>query len=121
MNQTFRDGSSWQISREYNLIAFGVGGAERSRSEWTARAENNKLTDLPDGQISFASTCNCGVSSPNSKNILLPDSRKSSLQAARPDPLEGRCATSSTRVGMRWTRMVLLTRAPDADGEVVWS
>src|SRR6476646_833881 len=27
----------------------------------------------------------------------------------RPDPQEGRCATSSTRAGMRWTRMALLT------------
>ena len=29
----------------------------------------------------------------------------------RPDPQEGRCATSSTRVGMRWTRRVLETGA----------
>src|SRR5258708_37063458 len=34
---------------------------------------------------------------------------------------EGRCATSRTRSGMRWTRIVPLTRAPDADGEVAWS
>jgi len=26
---------------------------------------------------------------------------------SRPAPLEGRCATSSTRGGMRWTRMAL--------------
>jgi hypothetical protein len=38
-----------------------------------------------------------------------------------PSHTEGRCATSRTRSGMRWTRMVHLTRAPDADGEVVWS
>jgi len=29
--------------------------------------------------------------------------------------------SSRTRGGMRWTLTVLLTRAPDADGEVVWS
>jgi hypothetical protein len=38
-----------------------------------------------------------------------------------PDPKEGRCATSSTRGGERWTRMAPLTKAPDADGEGVWS
>ena len=34
---------------------------------------------------------------------------------------EGRCATSPTRGLMRWTRMVLLTRVLEADGEDVWS
>ena len=36
-------------------------------------------------------------------------------------PTEGRWPSSLTRGGMRWTRMALLTRALDADGEVVWS
>jgi hypothetical protein len=40
---------------------------------------------------------------------------------AIPFHTEGRCATSPTRSGMRWTLTVLLTRALDADGEVVWS
>ena len=35
---------------------------------------------------------------------------------------EGRFAiVTDVGRGMRWTRMVLLTRALDADGEVVWS
>jgi hypothetical protein len=38
-----------------------------------------------------------------------------------PSHYEGRCATSTTRGGMRWTRRVLLTRAPEAYGEGVWS
>ena len=33
---------------------------------------------------------------------------------------EGRCATSSTRGGMRWTLLAHLTNGADADGEVVW-
>jgi hypothetical protein len=40
---------------------------------------------------------------------------------ARPGPKEGRCATSPTRAGMRWTRRHDLTKRADADGEVVWS
>jgi hypothetical protein len=46
---------------------------------------------------------------------------KSVLYSRLSRPTEGRCATSSTRGGMRWTRKVLLTRAFDADGEGVWS
>ena len=34
---------------------------------------------------------------------------------------QGALATSRTRGEMRWTRMVQLTLAPVADGEVVWS
>jgi hypothetical protein len=35
---------------------------------------------------------------------------------------EGRFAiVTDVGCGMRWTRLVLLTRALDADGEVVWS
>src|SRR4051812_44016493 len=37
-------------------------------------------------------------------------------------PQEGRFAVvTDVGRGMRWTRMVQLTRAPDADGEVAWS
>src|SRR6478672_1389730 len=46
---------------------------------------------------------------PLSQNILLPDSRKSFLQALPSWPTEGRCATSSTRGGMRWTPAALKT------------
>jgi hypothetical protein len=39
-----------------------------------------------------------------------------------PAPQEGRFAiVTDVGCGMRWTRMVLLTRALEADGEVVWS
>ena len=61
------------------------------------------------------------VSSPISKNISVLQHHKSPYIPPRPVPPKGRCATSSTRGGMRWTLTVLLTRAPDADGEVVWS
>ena len=40
--------------------------------------------------------------------------RKITLYVRRPVPLKGRCATSTTRGGMRWTLMALLTRAPDS-------
>jgi hypothetical protein len=43
------------------------------------------------------------------------------LLSAIPSHTEGRCATSRTRGGMRWTLTVHLTKAPDADGEGVWS
>ena len=36
-------------------------------------------------------------------------------------PTEGRCATSSTRDGMRWTRQRAQTKRAKADGEIVWS
>jgi hypothetical protein len=38
-----------------------------------------------------------------------------------PPDERGVSRSSRTRGGMRWTRMALETRAPDADGEVVWS
>jgi hypothetical protein len=41
---------------------------------------------------------------------------------AIPSHREGRFAiVTDVGGGMRWTLMVLLTRAPDADGEDVWS
>jgi hypothetical protein len=33
----------------------------------------------------------------------------------------GDSRSSRTRGGLRWTRMALLTKAPEADGEGVWS
>jgi hypothetical protein len=80
-------------------------------------------SDLPDdGQISANGNVPAGsLSSPSRKNILLFRIFGISYIPPRPVPPEGRCATSSTRGGMRWTLMVLLTRALDADGEVAWS
>src|ERR1700730_11375049 len=40
---------------------------------------------------------------------------------AIPPHSEGRCATSRTRSGKRWTRMRRWTIGAEADGEVVWS
>ena len=61
------------------------------------------------------------VSSPSRKNILFFRIANHHYILNRPVPPKGRCATSSTRGGMRWTLMVLLTRALEADGEDVWS
>ena len=38
---------------------------------------------------------------------------------AIPSHSEGRCATYRRGAGMRWTWIARLTRAPEADGEVV--
>src|ERR1700722_6108273 len=46
---------------------------------------------------------------------------KSVAYFRHPVPLEGRSRSSQTRDGERWTRRVRLTRAPEADGEIVWS
>ena len=62
------------------------------------------------------------LSSPSRKNILIFRNRKSVYILAHPASQEGRFAVvTDVGCGMRWTRMVLLTRAPEADGEVVWS
>src|ERR1700735_2859007 len=44
-----------------------------------------------------------------------------SISMPIPSHSRGVSRSSRTRDGMRWTRMVLLTRVPDADGEVVWA
>src|ERR1700692_1740072 len=59
--------------------------------------------DLPDGQISKI------PSSPLCKNILIFRIANQRYSFSVP-PMEGRCATSSTRGGMRWTRGGALTR-----------
>jgi hypothetical protein len=46
----------------------------------------------------------------------------SDISFPSPPNTKGRFAiVTNVGRGMRWTRMVLLTRAPLADGEVVWS
>jgi hypothetical protein len=86
----------------------------------------NPSRDLfPDGPVCLAGKSVTGLvtclSSPVCKNILIFRRPKSVYMFAVLSHLEGRCATSSTRGRMRWTRMVLLTRVLEADGEDVWS
>ena len=72
--------------------------------------------NLPDGQIGQK------LSSLVRKNFSLHLLSKSAAIGGVPRPQEGRIAiVTDVGCGMRWTRMALLTRAPDADGEVVWS
>jgi hypothetical protein len=73
-----------------------------------------EITDLPDGQISSPSTRLPIVVCPAPFAKIFRFRRRANhfYNSRRPVPLEGRCATSSTRGGMRWTRAVLLTRAP---------
>ena len=69
-------------------------------------------TDLPDGQISRLLIPPLIFCPAPLRKIFRFRRRANHLyKLPRPDPQEGRCATSSTRVGMRWTRMVLVTRA----------
>src|SRR5437667_8924150 len=57
---------------------------------------------------------------PFAKIFLFQPEANQFTDSRRPVPKEGRCATSSTRGGMRWTRAVRLTKRAAADGEVVW-
>jgi hypothetical protein len=68
-----------------------------------------------------------GISNLSAKNLsafpnfYLPLTQITSIFPNIPSHSEGRCATSTARVGERWTRMAPLTKAPDAYGEYVWS
>jgi hypothetical protein len=56
-----------------------------------------------------------------SQALALVSSGKSDALLRTSCPTEGRCATSSTRDGMRWTRQRAHTKRAKADGEIVWS
>jgi hypothetical protein len=71
---------------------------------------------LPDGQITQ------NLSSLVAKNIPLGTSGKSVVLLRASHPTRGAARDRhETRGGMRWTQMLRLTSAADADGEVVWS
>ena len=72
-------------------------------------------TKQPDGQITKS------LSSPLRKNISVYPKCKSGYMIRRLAPLKGRIAIVTNAGRDAWTRMVLLTRAPDADGKNVWS
>ena len=61
------------------------------------------------------------LSSPFRKNISVLQKPNQSYIPAVPSHKGAARDRHETRDGMRWTRTVLLTRAPDADGEGVWS
>ena len=72
---------------------------------------------LPDGQISHLAVQPC-----LQKYSASPPTQINSRTSAIPSHTEGRFAiVTDVGCGMRWTLTVLLTRALDADGEVVWS
>jgi hypothetical protein len=74
------------------------------------------LLIVPDGQISKF------VSSPLCKNISVFPKPKSGLYDSLSRPTQrGVAQRHGTLGGMRWTLMALLTKALEADGEVVWS
>jgi hypothetical protein len=65
----------------------------------------------PDGQINNPVLANFPVCPVLSKKIFRLTRRANHFyNSRRPVPKEGRCATSSTREGMRWTRAALETR-----------
>jgi len=78
--------------------------------------------DYPTGKsVPVGTFCNCGVSSPFGKNILI----FRNLQSVYIPPVlpgeRGGSRSSRTRGGMRWTRSLRLTSASRADGKDVWS
>ena len=73
----------------------------------------------PDGQITSDYQKSCQA--PSTKIILFSRIDNRAIYPVIPSHREGRCATYQRGAGMRWTRMALLTRTPDADGEIVWS
>ena len=75
----------------------------------------------PDGQITHLDLSQAAVNAPFRKNISVLQKRKSPYIRIRPVPPRGVSRSSRTRGGMRWTRRALLTKALEADGEVVWS
>ena len=75
---------------------------------------------LPEKKSAFDFNVICPVQSCLQKYFCFPE-YKSPLYSNPSRPTEGRWPSSSTRGGMRWTRVALLTRAPNADGEIVWS
>jgi hypothetical protein len=81
------------------------------------------LPRLPDGQITLrAHALICPpCPAPPEKNILVFRNANHRYICPVLSHQEGRWPTSLTRGRMRWTRMALLTRAPEADGEDVWS
>jgi hypothetical protein len=73
----------------------------------------------PDGQIS--SVYPNSLSSPSRKNISVYQKCKSGYMFRHPVPSRGVAQRHQRGAGMRWTRMALLTRALEVDGEIVWS
>src|SRR6202035_2478532 len=94
---------------------------------------SSPITQRSGGEFRFCDLCPTGksparpcidlplLSSPLRKNILVFRSANHRYIRSVLSHQEGRWPTSLTRGRMRWTRMALLTRAPEADGEDVWS
>jgi hypothetical protein len=76
--------------------------------------------DLPDGQIKCTSR-KIKVQPLDEKYSDFPKQQINPIIGAVSSHSRGVSRSSRTRGGMRWTRIALLTRALEADGEVVWS
>ena len=108
-----------------------VGKAKRAHhpseaTEWWARRKRAfahptiSMPRLPDGQIKRIIR-QIKVQPLREKYSDFPKIQINSITHAVSSHLRGGSRSSRTRGGMRWTRMVLTTKAPEADGEVVWS
>ena len=73
----------------------------------------------PDGQINSVYQNKSQV--PGAKIFLFSRSRDAAIFLAIPSHQRGVAQRHQRGAGMRWTRMALLTRAFEADGEIVWS
>ncbi len=79
---------------------------------------NSTRLILPAGQITsdFQKSCQA----PFAKIFLFSPDPNQFTDSPCPVSTRGALRTSSTRGGMRWTRLAHLTNGADADGEVVW-
>ena len=92
------------------LVLIGLWFWLSRRSGMQARPSDKAASDLPPCQA------------PLQKYSAFPKFGLSYIAYCRhPVPSKGRCARHETRGGMRWTRMVPLTGAPEADGKDVWA
>ena len=115
---------SWNTRLALHECAPVTGSAIPIMFRTTAMGFAKRSTDpigCPSGKSGPSSDFGFSFVQPLLKKYFCFTESKSVLYSRLSHPTEGRCATSSTRGGMRWTRKVLLTRAFDADGEGVWS
>jgi hypothetical protein len=95
-------------------------------SLWLCRGHFRLAPNPGQGDCNAFNGCPTGKSpkacpAPSAKIFLFFRNKNHAIYRAVLSRSEGRSRSSRTRGGMRWTPRVLLTRAHEADGEVVWS
>ena len=113
-----------EVNSRMAVIAYAVRIKEVGVArDWRAMPTPQKLSpDRPARKTEFSEPIQRDSTCPVRLAKIFPLRRqpKSLPYLRRPVPQRGVSRSSRTWGGMRWTRMALLTRAPEADGEVVW-